>query len=378
MDSIATILQNEEARFFFTLLIVASAFVWILSSLSSTTQHAPSHPTERPHRKRRPVIRRRGSSLSSTGSRGEGTAARALGIVECPPLQPRAFRLEDLPSELILDILETSALRWNGSYTTLRLVSRRLNALADRACLIHLPVLLTTAQKTVSFRAFLDAQPRALPYVRHLYIANALDADAGDVGYVAAIIMRRCTNLRSLACTARMLYEAIAHAPLWRTERCKRLTILAPPVPTIHDGGLNHGSSGDVWEDLRANAVAAAFLARVTHARISGPMPCLRDGGVLARVSHLCIAYDGPVGQITQDMGQFVDDAKTHERLKRVVVTVRGMSKTVPYGDEWKTKGQRWMVLGLPLGWTELDMWKNEIRGRGLWEMVSGKLAGSR
>ena len=63
---------------------------------------------------------------------------------------------------------------------------------------------------------------------------------------------------------------------------------------------------------------------------------------------------------------------------RRVVVTVRGMSKTVPYGDEWKTKGQRWMVLGLPLGWTEVDMWKNEIRGRGLWEMVSGKLANSR
>ncbi|KAL1745103.1 hypothetical protein HDZ31DRAFT_82168 [Schizophyllum fasciatum] len=374
MGNLDVVLKNEEARFFLTLLIVACAFVWILSSVSNTAPNGTTHAIERPHRKRRPAIRRRGSSLSSTGSGGEGTIARALGILECPPPHPQAFRLQDLPSELILDILETSALRWPGTFGTLRLVSRRLNALADRACLIHVPVLLTSAHRTLAFRAFLDARPRALPYVRHLWVGAALDAaDAGGAGYVAAIVVRRCANLRSLACTARMLYEAIAHAPRWRTERCRRLTILAPPSPALGSTPHEAAGAGDVWDDLRGNATAASFIGRVTHVRISGAVPSLRDG-LFSRVSHLSIAYDGPAGQITRDMGEFVDDAKTQEKLKRVVVTVRGMSKTVPYGDEWKSRGQRWMVLGLPQGWAEVDMWKNDIRGRGLWEIASGRL----
>ncbi|TRM64001.1 hypothetical protein BD626DRAFT_493455 [Schizophyllum amplum] len=362
-DLIARVLENDEARFFLTLLAIAGAFVWILSAISSTAQNAPRDP-ERPYRKRRPAIRRRGSSLSSTGSRGKGPGARALGFDECPSAQPRAFRLDDLPSELILDIMETSALRWSSSYTTLRLVSRRLNTLADRACLIHVPVLLTNAHKTIAFRTFLDRRPRALPYVRHLWVAPALDAE-GDLAYVAAIVLRRCTNLRSLACTARMLHEAIAHAPLFRTECCRRLTILAPPAP---------GVGGDAWGDLRGNATVTNFLGRVTHMRIAGEIPRLRDGEVFARLTHLSIVYEGPVGQITEDLAALTDDAKTHGTLRRVVITVRGISRTIPYGDQWKSKGQRWMVLALPFCWNEVDMWKNQVRGRGLWDIISGRL----
>lgn len=166
-------------------------------------------------------------------------------------LARRPFRLFDLPAEIRIKIVEYCAEDSQTFFSLVR-VSASVQDLAYKSCLPLLPVRLIEEHQVYSFDLFLDQKPSRVELVRHLWVTPLNDS----YHPTATKILRKCTNLLSLACTGRMLQDGVTSAfagyQILHTA-CTQFTLLY-----TNDSG---------WMQLRNSPSAMQFFRQLHRVR---------------------------------------------------------------------------------------------------------------
>src|SRR6266540_6632109 len=115
----------------------------------------------------------------------------------------RYLRFKEFPIEISTHILALSTAMptfwlWK-TYKSLIVVSRDMQALAYRAYLPHLPIMLHTRNHVDSFCMLLESNPNTVgPQIRTLWVISGIKANAEYA--LGRTILQKCTRITHLAC----------------------------------------------------------------------------------------------------------------------------------------------------------------------------------
>ncbi|KAM6494042.1 hypothetical protein JOM56_010403 [Amanita muscaria] len=191
-------------------------------------------------------------------------------VVEAPPRYLAEFKVRALtrrrerrkikpipfmivPDEIKIKILSHTSER--GSIEALRAllrVSKRIRYMTLQSCLPLLPIVLHSRRNIQSFYLFCLSNPELVRCVHHIWVQPPSQEDQ----FPACAIIKACTNLRTLACTASMLGAAVCSEGTLRHEHCRDFTLLESPEVD--------------WESTLPKRVASAFFGSLTHLRVVG------------------------------------------------------------------------------------------------------------
>ncbi|KAF5315424.1 hypothetical protein D9619_007426 [Psilocybe cf. subviscida] len=272
-------------------------------------------------------------------------------------IQTRPFRLMDLPPELSFAILSQCA-DWPSTYLSLVRVSKRCQALAFRACLPFMPIHLINPNQIVSFELFIRGHPKLTPLVQNMWATPLREDQLGT----AVAMVKKCTNLRSLATNAHIVQEAITLRGGTRLShlQCKSLTLLS--------------ARPDAWASLLATRNGATFFRQLTHLRLIGDR--VPDGLPLPSLTHLSYGTSGRDMSVAfRDNGTalglaMLADTDAYPALHTVIFTkprpiAGGLRISRPVA---KT---RLFCFELPPTHTELEIWCDTARHRGMWVLCA-------
>ena len=165
-----------------------------------------------------------------------------MGDVECPVYA----RLDDLPSELLLDIVSLicdtpSALR------TLLLINKRLHTVFKFGILPQIPIRI--GKDTIhSFWQFIQGSAGVAGRVRHLWISGTSE--------LCKVVANRCTNLVSLACSKLVLYS-LCDSDFVRHKSLTELTLF---------------DNWECWNHLsESDSQGVKLCHQITHLRVLSP-----------------------------------------------------------------------------------------------------------
>lgn len=131
-------------------------------------------------------------------------------------------------------------------------VSKRIRYMTLQSCLPLLPIVLHSRRNIQSFYLFCLSNPELVRCVHHIWVQPPSEEDQ----FPACAIIKACTNLRTLACTASMLGAAVCSEGTLRHEHCRDFTLLDNPEVD--------------WESTLPKRVASAFFGSLTHLRVVG------------------------------------------------------------------------------------------------------------
>ncbi|KAG6839693.1 hypothetical protein C0991_012510 [Blastosporella zonata] len=259
-----------------------------------------------------------------------------------------SLRLEHLPVELLLEILSyttTSA----AVYRSLLLVSKPLNSLVKLNCLREVPVVLEGSAKLRSFDRFLSSTSKAHTYVRYLWIQG----DGLKSWGLVDSIVTACSGVVSLSCTSRTLASLCA-SPAFSHRDCHELALIEP----AHE-----------WRSIIETTHGSQFCMKITHLRLQEGINPDFPKQYFTSLSHLAFSY-----------GPFEDYLKRYsERLSGFCSLQLIVATTVAWRDgtpdpsttQLMERDKRLAILQCRENWTELDAWKDRVRGgRSLWEQA--------
>lgn len=241
-------------------------------------------------------------------------------------LQIRPFRkFKDLPAELQLHILSFAS---RQTFLALALASKDIRRKTYIACIPRIPILLTTREKLLSFNQFCENNPEdkvgfpgVAKLVRHLWISPYEAEDR----FPSCMVLKRCLNIKSLACNAWLLTEGVCSQDELKHQQCRFLTLLMP--------------SEQNWErhfrpQMRKSR--GAFFEQLTRMQVEGDVLVPRRISCI-NMTHLSfVCAPGWKKEGAAGLAKLVKDAKRYPMLENVVVTQRkpeGHEKVVIVGE---------------------------------------------
>ncbi|KAJ7163322.1 hypothetical protein C8R46DRAFT_1102990 [Mycena filopes] len=311
--------------------------------LSFSLKLAVDRLTERP-----PTI---GDKLDLDPATLDHTVRRKFGHFLDPSYRP--FALADLPLELILPILSYATGCSQGTYRSLLLTSKRISDLVrSEEMLSGVSVILSTPWQLESFAGLLKARPEAIPQIHDLWtiLPFASKREIRDAVPTTVSVIRLCTNVRSLACTSRVLYDIIhSSAPfeptqLFEPTQCVDLTL---DLDAYSYSLMN-----------TASAAAHPFLRQIHRLHLIGTLESSWGGwGVLPtmdNLTHLSVATGSATHIEKRNLRKVVKSPK----LQQAVITTRltGDEQEFLAGDVHDID-PRFSVLYRRRRWTEPKLW---------------------
>jgi hypothetical protein len=266
------------------------------------------------------------------------------------------FPFEELPPEIQLMILAYFS-EWIPTYQALVRVSHHMYGLTLRACVPHMPITLSTTKQLSSFAHLLASDiPQVYLHRCRLYVANLvhrlwvspLRKEDHDLGIE---ILRTCVNVRVLACDARTLRAAVAKFTKYRHNMCRDLTLLL---------------SRPRWDVSLNTPSGLTFLQRLTHLRVMGEATVPRDL-CCTKLTHLSYSDRFGCDDSPVDHPWALGQPTIFPSLRQIVLTRR----CSPEGRALKRVGSRLIVCYVARQWTEMQLWCDMAKGRGLWSQAA-------
>ncbi|KAF8969011.1 hypothetical protein BDZ97DRAFT_302383 [Flammula alnicola] len=262
-----------------------------------------------------------------------------------------SFRLLDLPPEISLVVLAHCA-DWPSTYLALVRVSERCQGLTFNACLPRMPVRLITPEQIRSFDCFLRARPKLASLVHYMWVTPLKE----DLLGTSVGIVKKCSNLRSLASNAYIVQESITFRGTQLSHvDCKDLTLLSTRT--------------QAWTSLLSTSNGAAFFRQLTHLRLIGDR--VPSNIPLPNLTHLSYGTSGrDLSENDASIGLLMlDDQEAYPSLHTVIVTkprsAGGLRISRPVAKK------RLFIFELPLKNTELEIWCDNASQRGMWELCA-------
>lgn len=272
-----------------------------------------------------------------------------------------SFRLKRLPPELQLLILSYSA-DWPETYRALVLVSRHIYNSTLHACLPIMPITLSSTKQLTSF-ASLVHRNRSSRFgfdrgnlVHRLWLSPHRKEDFTHTYR----ILRACVNIRVLACDARALFLTM-HSPKFKHTMCRDLTLL-PSHPQ--------------WVSALETPSGLQFLRQLTHLRFTGEhnLPKTLSFDRLLYLSYWETSFpdSGTIGSEVKRPSA-LDDKSIFPSLQQVVLTRRcGTEERAPLLCD-----QTLVLLYVHRDCTEMEIWRNDSKGKSLWKQAAKALPAS-
>ncbi|TFK24409.1 hypothetical protein FA15DRAFT_680742 [Coprinopsis marcescibilis] len=271
----------------------------------------------------------------------------------------RPFPFHKLPAELRVMIIENCA-EWPDAFSALVRVSKPMQVLAYQALLPLLPIRIIDAHHVVSFDYFLEQKPSLAGLVHHLWMTPLHE----DYYSMAVRILRRCTNIVSLACAGRMLQDGVTSAfrgyQIQHTQ-CHQLTLLY--------------TSEKEWFNLLVSPSVNQFFRQLTHLRLVGKRtPRTVSFPKLAQISfafnnttHMDVNSEANSFNVASDV---LKDQGKYPELRSVAL-VRERTYLGNTGVRiWKNPtNARVFVFEIPKQRTELELWCDNALGKGFWQL---------
>ena len=259
--------------------------------------------------------------------------------------QSGSFRFLDLPPEISFLVL-ANCIDWPGMYPSLVLVSQRCQRLTFHAFLPHMPIKLIFSQQIHSFGLLLLRRPELATLIHHLWVTPYKE----DLLLPCVEIVKKCRNLKSLACNAYVVQESITFRgdDLSHLE-CKDLTLLS--------------TSTGIWTNLLANPNGLALFRQLTHLRLIGDR--FPTNIPLPNLTHL--SYGSDTADINVHIGMtMLEDRVLCPSLDTVIVTRPRASGELRIS---KVAHSRFFAFELPPKRTELGLWCENVDGQGIWAL---------
>lgn len=266
------------------------------------------------------------------------------------------FPFTKLPLELQFAILALCS-GDPQTYRALVLVSQYFHHTTTRACLPCIPITLITTRELLSFVALLRRRVRyghavasVGTLVRRLWVTPIREKDAK----LGQEILSACPNLRSLACDSKTLAYLISRRC---HMHCTELTLLL---------------SRRDWDlALSDTPHGASFLSKLTHLRVTSEQLVPYRSAFLTKLTHLSY-FERP--QLYFDKSNMLDKPQfvtsyplAFPSLSEVVLTRRCDGDTPPP----KRFDRNFVLLHVPRELTEVEMWKNSVKGESLWSKAA-------
>ncbi|KAF9009939.1 hypothetical protein BDQ17DRAFT_989555 [Cyathus striatus] len=204
----------------------------------------------------------------------------------------------------------------------------------------RLGITLVNSEKITSLKAWLYTHQSFRHYLRHLWIEpwNDEDFDA-CVG-----ILQQCTKVESIVCVAQMLEAAVGSSAQLLHLSCRSLTL--------------PNSSSRTLPSLAGTPAGAEFLARLTHLRVMGQTaPSEVHFPNLTHLSY-CIDATGDNVSHSEEM---------YPKLEKVILTQ--WRKSAGGVRISRSRSKNVFMFELPQKWSERTMWRDDVRGRGIWDL---------
>ncbi|EAU85808.1 hypothetical protein CC1G_05025 [Coprinopsis cinerea okayama7 len=327
------------------IVLVPLVYTYLISRLTISVSHTPQLPsTPTPERINQARQRRQALQQLETKKRH---------------LSRKPFPLLKLPVELRILVVQHCASS-PETFSSLLLVSRHVQHLAYTSCLPLLPIRLIDEHQIMSFSLFLEQKPSLSGLVHHLWVTPLQEPCVTT----AVGIVKRCTNLTSLACTGRMLQDSVTSAfrgyRLHHT-RLRELTLLY--------------TSDANWANILHSQSTISFFQRLTHLRLVGDR--VPAGIKFPNLVQISFAYNA-----MQTLGhELLEDKEAYPRLQSVALvrerTHLGSSVRIwrkPNPDPAHTDKNvvsNVFVYEIPAQWTELNMWCDNALGKGFWQLCA-------
>lgn len=259
------------------------------------------------------------------------------------------FRFIDLPEELSLWILTLAARSSQSTYHTLLFVSREMQDLTHRAGLPEIPVMLRATHQLTSFHNLIETRPHLTCLVRHLWIILALSVEEETT--TCANVINACTEVRSLACSDRVLKASIAQALILSHTQCTSLTV---------------GMGTVSWEHLLETPSGQEFLNQLTHLRVTGRYNCPKTLR-FKNLTHLSFPSNPRVsdrGVSNQVSRLGLSNDSIYPVLRHIVIT-KINSRLHANKVDWN---ENVIMLTVPEEWNERLLWRDATRGKNIWD----------
>ena len=267
-------------------------------------------------------------------------------------IETSSFRLFDLPPEICLAILSYVTHSPSG-YLSLVRVSKCCQRLTFHACLPRMPVRLISEEQVLSFDRFIRARPKLASLMQHMWVTPLKE----DLLPIAIRIVKKCTNLRTLASNAYIVQQSITfRGKQLSHDSCKELTLLTTRPNT--------------WVTLLNTPNGSAFFRQLTHLRLIGDH--IPRALPLPRITHFSYGTSGSdtsYGSVAIGLSM-LDDRVAYPQLHTVIFT---KTRTSAGGLRISraAANKRMFVVEVPRRRTELEIWCDSASRVGMWELCA-------
>ncbi|KAF8073343.1 hypothetical protein FPV67DRAFT_1620405 [Lyophyllum atratum] len=261
------------------------------------------------------------------------------------------FRFRKLPPELQLTVLAHSA-ESPETFRALVRVSRYMNDTTLRACLPRMPVTLNTPKQLAAFASLIQRNRGVGDLVHNLWVSPLRKEDVA----LACRILQACTNVRVLACEARVITAITSNSKTSKFKHtlCRDLTLLL---------------SRPQWESAMNTPNGLLFLRQLTHLRVTTEqtVPYELPFSNLTRLS-----YPTPRRFDDHDIERphALGNTAVFPSLQQVVLTKRCGSE----GQLPRKIDSKLVLLYVPREYTEVEMWCDMAWGQSLWHKATKAL----
>ncbi|KAF8336776.1 hypothetical protein F5887DRAFT_986443 [Amanita rubescens] len=264
---------------------------------------------------------------------------------------------------LILSHASTDIKSARQTFLALVLVSKDIRRKMFLACLPHMSIMLTTRERLISFDLFCSSNPEDAEFPGVALLVNRLwiSPFEPENQVLSSTVLKRCVNVRSLACNAWLLKEAVICSPdELKHKHCQSLTLL---------------TSEREWEGTLPSQMrhgpCKAFFSQLTHLQVAGDS-MLPKQLLCSSLTHLSFACppgwknDGAKGlsvkSLTKRYPEFKTIAMTQRKegeARAEMVAKLGNSRVVVYyspkeaieADEWSEGVSVWDKADEALRW---------------------------
>ncbi|KAG6835506.1 hypothetical protein H0H93_000717 [Arthromyces matolae] len=255
--------------------------------------------------------------------------------------------LEQLPVEMLLEILSFTASS-AGVYRSLLLVSKHMNAVVKAHCMQAVPVALEGIDQLRSFDRLLTSSPKTGSFVRYLWIFGE-----GLVCWkLMQKILERCTGILALSCTSRTLASLCSTSSFLHTN-CTELALLE----SRHD-----------WKAITETPHGLQLCAQLTRLRLEQGLEPDFPKRQFKQLTHLAFACR-PIGDFLTRYSESLTSSVVPS-LQLIVATNMEWrhGKADAAASELLERDKRFAIVQCRETWTELDAWKDRVRGgHSLW-----------
>lgn len=214
---------------------------------------------------------------------------------------------------LILSHASTDIKSARQTFLALVLVSKDVRRKMFLACLPHMSIMLTTRERLISFDLFCSSNPEDAEFPGVAQLVNRLwiSPSEPEDQVISSTVLKRCINVRSLACNAWLLKEAVTCSQdELKHKHCQSLTLL---------------TSERDWEGTLPSQMrhepCKAFFGQLTHLQVAGDSMVPKQL-LCSRLTHL--SFVCPPGWKKEGAkGLLKSLTKRYPELKIVAMTQR-------------------------------------------------------